>query len=109
MEYLTHFSAGVYGVLMLVVFLFEVIITLVAFADCVMRPEKAFIAADKQKKPFWMLILCLAALSPWISITMFGPLGFLTILGVAAAIIYLVDVRPALKQAGGKILRRRAR
>ena len=77
--------------------LFVMLICLVAFIEALLRPARAYEAADKQKKVFWGIILGLAALAPWA----FGAMHFITVLGVAAAIIYLVDVRPALRSNGG--------
>jgi hypothetical protein len=67
-----------------------------ALVDAAFRREDAYRAADKQKKPFWLIILGLAvALDLLIG-------GILSIAGLIAAIVYLVDVRPALKQVGGR-------
>jgi hypothetical protein len=61
-----------------------------ALVDCLMRPERAFPVAGKRTKNFWILVTVLAVIS--------GFLGFLSIIGLVAAIVYLVDVRPRVKE-----------
>ncbi|MEU6443062.1 MULTISPECIES: DUF2516 family protein [unclassified Streptomyces] len=68
-----------------------------AFFDSLFRREDAFRAADKKTKPFWAIILGLALAVALI----FGFMSFLPIIGLIAAIVYVVDVRPALKQVTG--------
>ncbi|MFE9170635.1 DUF2516 family protein [Streptomyces kebangsaanensis] len=65
--------------------------------DAAFRREDAFRAADKQNKVFWLIILALALLVSYL----FSIFSFLPIIGVIASIVYIVDVRPALKQVGG--------
>lgn len=70
-----------------------------AFVDCATRRQDAFVAADKLTKPAWMVITGIAA-----AITFFfGLLSFFGIAAMIAAIFYLVDVRPAVRevQSGG--------
>lgn len=68
-----------------------------AFVDSAIRREDAYRAADKQSKPFWLIILGLAVLVN----LLFGIMAFLPIIGLIATIVYVVDVRPALKQVSG--------
>ena len=71
-----------------------------AFIDAITRPTAAFVAAGKLTKPGWLAITGLAALI----ILWRGPLSFLGLPSIVAAIVYLVDVRPAvraLKRGGG--------
>ncbi|WP_329127903.1 DUF2516 family protein [Streptomyces sp. NBC_01465] len=74
-----------------------IIFTGFAFIDAATRREDAYRAADKKTKPFWLIILGIAAVLPWI----FGILDFLPVIGLVAAIVYMVDVRPAIKQITG--------
>ena len=71
---------------------------LVALLDASMRPRAVFVAADKLTKPGWVLILAAFSLShifqSWLS--------FLGLIGIAAAGVYLVDARPALRAAAGR-------
>lgn len=69
---------------------------LFAFVDAVTRREDAFRAADKKTKPFWLIILGLAlGLDLLLGAAVFS---ILTLIGLVAAIVYTVDVRPAIKQ-----------
>lgn len=65
-----------------------------AFVDALVRPRAAFEAAGKLTKIAWLLFLGIAAFYDvmWGSVT-----AILTILGTVAAIVYVVDVRPAIK------------
>ncbi|MEV6317608.1 DUF2516 family protein [Streptomyces sp. NPDC051776] len=66
-----------------------------AFGDALLRREDAFRAADKQTKPFWLIILGLAVV-----VNVF-EFFFLVVIGLIAAIVYIVDVRPAIKSLPG--------
>ncbi|WP_381804653.1 DUF2516 family protein [Streptomyces niveus] len=68
-----------------------------ALVDAFIRREDAFRAADKQTKPFWLIILGISLVVSLI----FPLLSFLPIIGLIAVIVYFVDVRPAIRQAGG--------
>lgn len=70
-----------------------------ALIDCVTRPTQAFVAAGKLTKPVWLAITAGALLLLWA----FGPFGLLGLglASIVAAIVYLVDVRPALREAQG--------
>ena len=87
-------------VLGFVLFLFK----LFALVDAAMRRKDAYTAADKQTKPFWLIILGLFAGIDGLFGALgngFYPLGIFPIIGLIAAIVYTVDVRPALKQITG--------
>jgi Protein of unknown function (DUF2516) len=68
-------------------------LTVWAFADALIRPANGFVAAGKLTKPGWAAITGLAALI----IFWQGPMSFLGLPAVIAAVVYLVDVRPAVK------------
>ncbi|MCV2393195.1 DUF2516 family protein [Actinotalea sp. M2MS4P-6] len=77
-----------------------------ALVDLLRRPAEAFPRAGKRTKGFWGAILGVATAVSFVAIPPpvgIGQLGFLAIIGVVAAIVYFVDVRPAL----GPIRRRR--
>ena len=72
------------------------ILVIWALIDAVTRPAPAFVAAGKQTKPIWLAILgvCLVLVLAGIG-GVLGIFGF----GVAiASIVYLVDVRPAVRE-----------
>lgn len=66
-----------------------------AFVDCLTHRDEEYVAAGKLNKMAWALILglSLGAAMLWRS----GPIGLLSLAGTIAAIVYLVDVRPALR------------
>jgi len=67
-----------------------------AFVDAAIRREDAYRAADKKTKGFWLIVLGLALGAD----LLFGAnpvTGLLTLAGLVAAIVYVVDVRPAIK------------
>ncbi|MHB9759751.1 DUF2516 family protein [Streptomyces sp. BYX5S] len=68
-----------------------------ALVDAAVRREDAYRAADKKTKPFWLIILGLA----FVVNLLFPILSFLPIIGLIATIVYMVDVRPAVRQLGG--------
>ena len=78
--------------LFLIISLALLVVELIAVVDAAIRPTQAYVAAGKQTKVFWVVILVLAVL--------FRGIGILGLAGLVAAIVYLVDVRPALRQVG---------
>ncbi|HTY73285.1 MAG TPA: DUF2516 family protein [Actinomycetes bacterium] len=67
------------------------------FIDALTHRPEAYVAAGKQTKVFWTLLLGIASV-----ITAFtGFLGLLGLVGVVAVTVYLVDVRPALRAMRG--------
>lgn len=73
------------------------ILVLVAWGliDAATRPAAAFVAAGKQTKQIWLAILGVSLL-----LCLLGAAGYLGILGAVvavAALVYLVDVRPAVR------------
>lgn len=72
--------------------------TLYALIEALRTPAEAYTAMDKQTKGLWAAILgvgtglsLLAAL---------GAGGFLTFLSLVAALIFILDVRPAVRGIG---------
>ncbi|WNV75053.1 DUF2516 family protein [Geodermatophilus sp. DSM 44513] len=64
-----------------------------AFVDALIRPATAYVAASKLSKPAWAAITGLAAVFAYLS----GPLGLFWLVAAVASIVYLVDVRPAVR------------
>jgi hypothetical protein len=64
-----------------------------AVVDALVRPAPAFVAAGKLTKPAWLGITGVAA----VVVYFFGLLSFLGLPAVVAAVVYLVDVRPAVR------------
>lgn len=83
--------------IMLALLVAQIGLKIFVFVDAVRRPEAAFSAADKQTKPFWLIVLGLSLVA---QLVMPSAIGILTILGTIAALVYLVDARPALNAVG---------
>jgi hypothetical protein len=64
------------------------LVKLFALIDAAAKPAGAFVYAEKQTKKFWLVVLVIA-----LATTL---LGFLSIVGLVAALVYLLDVRPAV-------------
>jgi hypothetical protein len=83
------------GNLLLVLNLGILVLVLWALVDALTRPPAAFVAAGKQTKQIWLailgvsLVLCLLGVG--------GILGLFGFVVAVAAIVYLVDVRPAVR------------
>lgn len=73
---------------------------LYAFAHALRTDAEAFPYAGKRTKGFWLAITGVALA---VNVVVFNPLSFLNIIGVVGALLYVVDVRPAVRQyrAGG--------
>lgn len=94
----TFFSA--LHIVLLALALFQVY----AFVDAAVRPARAYTAAGKLTKVAWLIMLAIGALFDlkWGSV-----MSIITIAGTVAAIVYMVDVRPAVRQYSGKAVANR--
>jgi hypothetical protein len=80
------------GTIGLVVFFVLLVVKIFAFISALGYSARAYEAADKLTKPAWLIILGLGVALSFIPVG--GPIfGIATII---AALVYLVDVRPAL-------------
>jgi hypothetical protein len=86
--------ADIDGLIYLVVFYATLALAVWAFVDSLIRPAAGFVAAGKLSKPGWMAITGIALL---VLLWMRNPLSFLGLPAVIASVVYLVDVRPAVK------------
>ena len=84
---------GVDVLLLSVLSLGALALKLWALVDACVRPGAAYAAAGKLSKPAWIAILAVAVL-----LTGGDVLGLLGLVSVVAAIVYLVDVRPAVRE-----------
>lgn len=66
----------------------------VAFVDALTHPKEAYVAGDKLTKQGWCIILGLALAAHML---IWSPLSLFNLVGIVAAIVYLVDVRPTLR------------
>ena len=81
------------GLVLLVLYYGALALTAWALVDALIRPAAAYVAAGKLTKPAWAAITALAVLV----IFWQGPISFLGLPAVIAAVVYLVDVRPAVR------------
>ncbi|MET9660338.1 DUF2516 family protein [Streptomyces sp. NPDC006510] len=88
---LTGFSTLVW-----LLYMVMLVLAVVALIMAAMAREDAYRAADKQKKSFWLLILGIT-----VAVNLFVPMLFLQLAGAVASIVFLVDVRPALRAVSG--------
>jgi hypothetical protein len=65
-----------------------------AFIDAVSRRPDAFVAADKLTKQAWLIILGVALAAHML---IWSPISILNLIGTVAALVYLLDVRPAIR------------
>lgn len=87
------------GLILLVLGVGALAMTGYAFIDAVRRPAEAFTYAGKRTKVFWLVVLGAAfAITFVIFVDVLSIFGILT---VVAAAVYLVDVRPAVRQYRG--------
>jgi hypothetical protein len=82
------------GLLLLALYVGAQGLTLWAFVDALIRPAPGFVATGKLSKPAWAAITGLAAL---VIFWQQNPMSFLGLPAIIAAIVYLVDVRPAVR------------
>ena len=71
-----------------------------AFVDAITRPTQAFPAAGKRTKPLWLIILGVAVAIGLYAAAYGGAIGFLSVAAFVASAVYLVDVRPKVKEIG---------
>jgi len=90
-------TSGFYHVLNLLLIL-VLLVKVIAFVDAAIRPAAAYTAADKLTKGGWLIILGLAVV---LDVFLGGLMSIFTIAGMVAAIVYLVDVKPAVRQLSG--------
>jgi hypothetical protein len=88
------FVTGIQSSILLIATLALFAVEAWAFLDAVTHRDEEFHAADKQSKKFWLIILGLALAAHML---IWHPIHILNMVGAVAALVYLVDVRPALR------------
>jgi hypothetical protein len=83
-----------FAVLLLVAFVVE----LWALVDAVRRPTAAYLAAGKQTKQIWLIILGVASAIGLAYVFYGGITSILAVAAFAAAAIYHVDVKPKVRE-----------
>jgi asparagine N-glycosylation enzyme membrane subunit Stt3 len=82
------------GMLLSLVTLVVFVLQAFALIDAVTHRPDAYVAADKLTKQAWLIILGLAVV---VHMVFWNPISILNLVGAVAAVVYLVDVRPALR------------
>lgn len=65
-----------------------------ALVDAVSHKAEVFVAAEKMTKQAWVVILGVALAA---NMLIWHPINLINIIGTIAALVYLVDARPALR------------
>ncbi|MEU8539265.1 DUF2516 family protein [Streptomyces sp. NPDC048717] len=74
----------------------------VALVFAALGREDAYRAADKKTKKFWLLLLGGNLVVNLVGAGLLGPMFMMfQIAGLVAAIVFMVDVRPALREVTG--------
>ena len=82
------------GLVFLLLYIAAQALTVWAFVDALARPANGFVATGKLTKPAWLAITGLAAVILYLTK---NPIALLGLPAVIAAVVYLVDVRPAVR------------
>jgi hypothetical protein len=69
--------------------------------DCAIRKAASFPAADKLTKPAWLAITVIGGLLGALMGLTYGPTNVLSLIALVAALVYLCDVRPAVREVSG--------
>ena len=88
----------------LILYLFVFVLCVVALVDLLRRPAPAFVSAGKRTRGFWLALLVIATAVAFVAIPYpigIGQLSFLALGSAVAAIVYLVDVKPAVAPYSG--------
>lgn len=86
--------------LLLIVTLVVFVAQLAALVDAAIRPPTAYTRAGKRSKTFWVGILAAAAAFGFLAVGQYSFL-FLGMVALVPGIIYLSDVRPAIRPYRG--------
>jgi len=74
-----------------------VLFAVFTFVDALVRPAEGYVAAGKLTKATWLVILGVST----VALFLFGFMHLLGLPAVVAVLVYLVDVRPAVRNATG--------
>jgi hypothetical protein len=92
---------SVQNIVLLLLGIGSLLLTGFAFFDVLRRKASLFPHVGRLTKPVWLGILGAAFLISIVSFGYSSTLGFLNVIGVIAAGVYLADLRPKLKQISG--------
>ena len=80
------------GYVSLAVYFVLLVIKIFAFVNALLYSAESYVAADKLNKPTWCILLGIAVVLQLLPL----PLTIVNLAMTVAALVYLVDVRPAL-------------
>ena len=78
----------------LLVLILSLVVQAVALIHCLTQRGDGFQAIGTLPKGAWAAILAICIV---LTLLLSGPVGIFSLIGIAAALIYLLDVRPGLK------------
>ncbi|RJK98347.1 DUF2516 family protein [Vallicoccus soli] len=87
------------NVVVLALLALQVGVKVFALVDALRHRSELYPAAGKRTKGLWLAIL---GVTLAVQVAILYPLNFLNIIGLVAAAVYLVDVRPALRSLTGR-------
>jgi Protein of unknown function (DUF2516) len=88
------FAYSIESTVALVLWFVLLAVKLFALIDALFHSDRAYVAADKQNKAFWLLLLVIFLA---LHILIPSPIQVLNLIGTVAAFVYLADVRPTLR------------
>lgn len=96
----TIFYDNVRSTFDLLVWIFCLVVNVAALLHCLVQRAEAFPAIGTMSKAIWLAMigggLFLTAISPYLG---FGAIGIFSLIAIGIAAVYLLDVRPALRDA----------
>src|SRR3954469_15950265 len=93
------FYGWVTSVLTYVILIAFLVIEIIAFVNCLTQRADAFPVVGSLTKPAWLAILGAAVLVTLLCGLPSNGISFLGFIAITAAAIYMLDVRPALRDA----------
>ncbi|MFI6575435.1 DUF2516 family protein [Nocardiopsis sp. NPDC050513] len=88
-----------FGMIWQAIYLVTFVASLYALIEVIRTPAQAFELMDKQTKKLWLILT--GAATGLSLLAVFSGTGMFVILGLVATLVFLLDVRPAVKGAGG--------
>ena len=82
------------GYLNLLILIFSLVVQAIALIHCLTQRGDGFQAIGTLPKGAWAAILAICIV---LTLLISGAVGIFSLIGIAAAMIYLLDVRPGLK------------
>ena len=88
-----------FGLIWQLIYLVTFVASLYALIEAIRTPAAAFELMDKQTKKLWVILTGLATGLSLLAV--FSGSWMFVILGLVATLVFLLDVRPAVKGVGG--------